>query len=334
MPRQIRVQYKGALYHVLSRGNRREKIFRDASDKELFLETLGEVCERTGWKIHAYVLMDNHYHLLIETPEANLVAGMKWLQGTYTQRFNSRHKLVGHLFQGRYKALLIDPSETYFLRVSTYIHLNPVRAKIVAGGKKGSASFPWSSYGGYVEKRKRMEWLCVDKVLSCLKLLDTTQGRKKYREYLEQRINELRKSGSTLATAEEWGKLRRGWCFGSESFRDKSLKKVAKALSGKNRTSYSGRSMKGHDEKMAEFLVKEGMKVLGLSDKDLERQRKGSPEKICLAWLVRKNTSVQNGWIANRLSMGRATNMAHLLKRVESDLKNSKMVRSIKNVKL
>lgn len=92
----------------MCRGNRQENIFSDDRDREIFLNTLGEVVERTGWKIHAFVLMDNHYHFLLETPEPNLVDGMRWFQSTYTQRFNARHEVWGHLFQGRYKALLVD----------------------------------------------------------------------------------------------------------------------------------------------------------------------------------------------------------------------------------
>jgi REP element-mobilizing transposase RayT len=103
MARKPRIQYAGAVYHVICRGDRGESIFQDEIDRKQFLRCLGETCERSGWKIHAYVLMPNHYHLLLETPEPNLVVGMKWLQGTYTQRFNLRHGLRGHLFQGRYK---------------------------------------------------------------------------------------------------------------------------------------------------------------------------------------------------------------------------------------
>ena len=101
MARKARVEFPGAVYHVLDRGDRREAIFRDDADRELFLATLGQACGRTGWRVHAWVLMGNHYHLLLETPEANLVAGMRWLQMTYTVRFNRRHRLCGHLFQGR-----------------------------------------------------------------------------------------------------------------------------------------------------------------------------------------------------------------------------------------
>ena len=98
MPRKIRIEYPGAIYHVMSRGDHQEAIFRDAEDRARFLDTFGEACEKTGWRVHAYVLMGNHYHLLLETPEPNLSVGMKWFQSTYTQRFNSRHKVFGHLF--------------------------------------------------------------------------------------------------------------------------------------------------------------------------------------------------------------------------------------------
>src|ERR1017187_7501223 len=115
MARPIRIQYPGATYHVMARGTHGQEIFQDDQDRQRFLETLGEACEKTGFRIHAYVLMGNHYHLLVETPEGNLVAGMKWLLGTYTGRFNRRHKEFGHLFSGRYKALIVDGSGNGYL---------------------------------------------------------------------------------------------------------------------------------------------------------------------------------------------------------------------------
>ncbi len=136
MARKPRVEFAGATYHVMCRGNRQESVFRDQKDCERFLDTLGELSERNGWLIHAFVLMGNHYHLLLETPEPNLVDGMRWLQSTYTQRFNARHKVWGHLFQGRYKALPVDEGE-YFRTVADYIHLNPARAHCL-DLKKGS----------------------------------------------------------------------------------------------------------------------------------------------------------------------------------------------------
>ncbi|HWY75166.1 MAG TPA: transposase, partial [Verrucomicrobiae bacterium] len=114
MARPVRIEYPGAAYHVMARGNQGQPIFKDVQDRKRFLETLQESHEKTGWLVHAYVLMRNHYHLLVETPEGNLVAGMKWLQGAYTQRYNARHEVFGHLFQGRYKALILDGKDANY----------------------------------------------------------------------------------------------------------------------------------------------------------------------------------------------------------------------------
>src|SRR6266545_4622065 len=126
MARKLRIQYPGAIYHVMNRGDRSQRIFLDDQDQRRFLETLGEACGKTGWQVHAYCLMTNHFHLVVETPQANLVAGMKWFLGTYTIRFNRRHKLFGHVFSGRYKSLIVDSSGSGYLRtVWDYVHLNP-----------------------------------------------------------------------------------------------------------------------------------------------------------------------------------------------------------------
>src|SRR4249920_2308050 len=117
MARRLRIQFPGALYHVLSRGDRREPIVLDDTDRARFIETLGEACVKTGWQVHAFVLMPNHFHLVVETPEANLAAGMKWFLGTYTARFNRRHAMTGHLFSGRYKALLVGGKGGYLRTV-------------------------------------------------------------------------------------------------------------------------------------------------------------------------------------------------------------------------
>ncbi len=141
MARPIRIEYKGALYHITSRGNARENIFIDDEDRTLFLDVLASVIERSNWLCHAWCLMDNHYHLLIETPEGNLSKGMRQLNGVYTQRSNRRRNRVGHLFQGRYKSIIVD-KENYLLEVSRYVVLNPVRAKAV----ERPGEWKWSSY--------------------------------------------------------------------------------------------------------------------------------------------------------------------------------------------
>jgi len=141
MARPLRIEYPGALYHLTSRGDGQEDIFLDDADREEFLSVLASVVERFGWRAYAYCLMDNHYHLMVETPQANLSKGMRQLNGVYTQRVNRRHSRVGHVFQGRFKAILVD-KQNYLLELSRYVVLNPVRAKAV----KDPGRYRWSSY--------------------------------------------------------------------------------------------------------------------------------------------------------------------------------------------
>ena len=161
MSRPLRLEFIGALYHVTSRGDRREEIYDTDQDRESFLAILGEVCERYNWVCHAYCLMSNHYHLLIETPDANLSKGMRQLNGVYTQTYNRANDKAGHVFQGRYKAILVE-KEAYLLELSRYIVLNPVRAKMVRSAK----DWRWSSYRATVGQSPTPSWLTTDWVLS------------------------------------------------------------------------------------------------------------------------------------------------------------------------
>jgi REP element-mobilizing transposase RayT len=142
MPRQRRIQYEGAIYHLTSRGDRREEIFWDDLDRKSFLQTLGAACQKTGRQVHAYCLMSNHFHLVVETPRANLVEGMKWLLGTYTMRFNRRHKLSGHLFAGRYKSLLVDGATPWLFAHGMRLRAFESGAGQVAGKAGAIAKLP------------------------------------------------------------------------------------------------------------------------------------------------------------------------------------------------
>jgi putative transposase len=161
MVRPLRLEFSGALYHVMSRGNRREALYLDDTDFARFLTTLGEVCDRFNWVVHAYCLMSNHYHVLIETPDGNLSRGMRQLNGVYTQWFNRRHRKVGHLFQGRYKAILVQ-KEAYLLELSRYVVLNPVRAGMVAAPEE----WFWSSYRAALGQEEAPDWLETDWLLA------------------------------------------------------------------------------------------------------------------------------------------------------------------------
>lgn len=160
MSRPLRIELAGGLYHVTSRGDRREAIYRDEQDRTDWLTVLGEVCSRFNWRCHAYCEMSNHYHFVVETPEANLSKGMRQLNGVYTQRVNRRHGLVGHLFQGRFKGILVE-RDAYLLELARYVVLNPVRAAMVSE----AGEWPWSSYRAMVGQAPAPGWLETDWLL-------------------------------------------------------------------------------------------------------------------------------------------------------------------------
>lgn len=180
MSRPLRLAFPGAIYHITSRGNAREPIFLSDLDRQQFLSLLGTCIDRFNWVCHAYCLMDNHYHLLIETPDANLQEGMRQLNGIYTQKFNRLHARVGHVFQGRYKAILVE-RDSYLLELCRYIVLNPVRAKMV----QEAGQFSWSSYQATAGQIACPKWLETDWLLSQLSVRKTT-ARKKYAQFVTQ----------------------------------------------------------------------------------------------------------------------------------------------------
>ncbi len=294
MARKLRVEYPGAIYHVLNRGDRREPIFEDDADRRRFLETLWETCAKTGWQVHAYCLMSNHFHLVIETPQANLVAGMKWFLGTYTSRFNRRHKLFGHLFSGRYKALVVDGSGNGYLRtVGDYVHLNPVRAKLI-GAERPLTAFRWSSYPEYLKPpSRRPAWLRVDRLLGEAGIpRDTAAGRRQFALRLEERRGQ--ESGG------DWKAIRRGWCLGDETFRKELLAQMTEKMGEHH---YGVERQESATEK-AEQIVRMALDKANWTDKDLERQRKGDRWKVRLAARLRRETTMTLKWIAERLHMG------------------------------
>ncbi len=298
MARKIRVEFEGAIYHVMCRGDRRENIFDDETDRERFLETLGQACERTGWKIHAYVLMSNHYHWLLETPRPDLVAGMRWFQSCITARHNRRHRKSGHLFQGRYKAMLVEPGRSgYFSAVSDYIHLNPARAQLI--GKKGSLeSYRWSSFPAYlIAPRGRPAWLETSMVLGELGLSDRPSGRRAYARRMERRAREG-------MSEEQLREVRRGWVLGGEAFRDRVLDWMESKQHGQRRRVRREESDSEHGQRHAERIIQEMLGVLGIGEGQLLPTRKGDWRKRVIAHRVRQQTSVSLRWLAGRLQMG------------------------------
>lgn len=314
MPRKLRVQFEGAVYHVMNRGDRKEPIFRDDADRERFIQTLGETCAKTGWQVHALCLMGNHFHAVIETPRANLVDGMKWFLGTVTMRFNRRHRLTGHLFAGRYKAVLVDgDSPGYFRTVCDYVHLNPVRAKLLKEGQPLS-SYAWSSYRQYLEAPgRRWAWLRTDRLLGEMGFSkDSAAARQAFRKQMEARRE-------SEGDHPDWDSIRNGWFFGSDELRQELLAKATTRVGAQN----FGRERRETDEQKAELLVGRELRRRGWAEKDLVRLPKGDAGKVAIARQLRSETTMTLKWIASRLKMGAWTYVSNLL-RQQSDSVNSK----------
>jgi len=303
--RKLRIEYPGAVYHVMSRGDRREPVFNGEQDYELFLRTLEEACRKAHWQVHAYCLMRNHFHLVIETPQPTLVAGMKWLLGTYTARFNRRRRQFGHLFSGRYKALVVDGSgDGYLKTVCDYVHLNPVRAKLIEAAQPLEA-FRWSSYPLYLAgPRRRPPWLRVDRLLGEWRIAkDSAAGRRALGEGMERRRQE--------DLTGEFKSVERGWCLGGEEFRSELLEQVTRSPG----TSHYGEAVQEAVADRAERMVKGRLKAMGWTEQDLAARRKGDAAKVKLAASVRAETTMPLAWVAERLRMGSRGYLAWLLHR-------------------
>jgi len=202
MARPLRIEISGGLYHVTSRGDRREDIYFSDDDRHTWLEVFSQVCERFNWVCHTYCQMTNHYHIVVETPEGNLSQGMRQLNGVYTQSVNRAHGRVGHVFQGRFKGILVE-KDAYLLELSRYVVLNPVRAGMVAD----SRDWPWSSYRATLGEKAVPKWLETDWVLGQF-AADREQAIHRYVDFV--------RAGVGLPSL--WENLKNQIYLGGESF--------------------------------------------------------------------------------------------------------------------
>ena len=313
MARPLRFQYAGAAYHVMARGDGGKAVFEEDKDRFDFIDRLGNVCGSHGWRIHAWVLMGNHFHLLVETPEPNLVTGMKTLLGGFSQAWNRRRKRMGHVFQGRYKSVPVSGEKCdawYFRIVADYIHLNPARAGLAGGNRGPLAIYRWSSVTSYAGG-KTPPWLIHDRVLRAFELARDGRGRRAYVAWLEARAAE----GGKI-TPEATKALRQGWHLGPESFRDRLLALLDGAKKIRLKGSQAGGPLREHGAAEAERLLLKALPALQLpsTTKELALFRKSDPRKASVAILLRKRTAVASGWIAERLAMGHASTVSRLAK--------------------
>lgn len=295
MPRKLRIEYEGALYHVLNRGNYRRDIFETVGAAQTFVKVLEEASSQYSWRIYAYVLMRNHYHLAIETPKPNLVDGMHWLQSTVATRFNRFRSERGHLFQGRYQAILLEDSAT-LARVVNYIHLNPVRAKLVTADQ--AMNFRWSSLARFI-RGDRFSQLVAEPWLEALSLSDNKEGWKTYQSLLSDLSNnqeEQKRQG--------FAQLSHGWAIGTDGWRK------ALAQDHAHRRLFAGVD-KEQSRELKEARWRQCLIELIDREKrtwqDVVSAPKNAPWKIKIAKSLRQSEGASVAWLAQNLHMGKTS---------------------------
>jgi REP element-mobilizing transposase RayT len=309
MARPLRIEFEGALYHITSRGNERRSIYRKEADYRKFLTLLSDLPKRYGIITHGYVLMNNHYHLLCETPRANITRGIHYLNSSYTGYFNRKYKRAGHLFQGRYKGLLIE-KDNYLLLLSRYIHLNPVRA----GLAENPEDYKWSSYSEYIGKSKKKEWVMYEWILSQFDK-DGSKALGFYKEFIEEGIG---------LNENPFKELKMGLILGSERF----IEKVKSRIKLKKRREIPESRFFSRIVKYEE-IISAIIKRFKISEKEIKEagKRENLARKICL-YLLRTQTDMSNKEIGEKFDIG-YTGVSQAVSRVKREMKKNQRVKKI-----
>jgi putative transposase len=307
MARKLRLEYAGACYHVINRGNYRRDLFSGKGAAESFEATLFEACSRFEWRLHGFVIMRNHFHLAVETPQPNLSEGMRWLQATWAARFNRFRGECGRPFQGRYKALHVEPGHA-LAQVAHYIHLNPVRAHVLSVERL--PEFRWSSLHHFPQKTRPAFLDSATVLREAGGLPDTRAGWRRYVAYLDALAEE-----DSKRREDKFGRLSRGWVIGSPSFKAdlraelKNVHHKRFELLGADRQAHLEVKIEVWGERLEAFA-----QVLKFA---LDRlpPKKLAPEKVLLAAAMKASTSASNAWLAERLDMGQPATVSQFVRR-------------------
>jgi REP element-mobilizing transposase RayT len=305
MPRTLRIQLPGACYHVINRGNYRHAIFATEGAANAFLKTLFEAVQRYGWKLHAYVLMSNHYHLALETPRPNLVEGMHWLQGTFSNRFNRFRNERGHVFQGRYKALILEDT-TILCRVVDYIHLNPVRAGIVA--PEHVDKYAHGSLVDFLKKKRPAG-------LECAKWLERRGSRQDWTGGIKSYVEYLRQLGSSEQEQKKAGleKLSRGWALGTHGWKQALARELSQRIFVEGLGAEEISEVREH---RWEGTFEKALEKENKTRKDILTKPRAQQWKIRVAKALREE-GVAVGWISKNLHLGKASSVRSYMSRLE-----------------
>lgn len=311
MARPLRIEYPGAIYHVMSRGNGRQKIFHDDGDFQRLLEGLESAVRKFDWLVMTYVWMPNHIHLFLKTPQPNLSAGMQYLLSGYANWFSKRHQRPGHLLQSRFKGELIE-DDTYFWNVSRYIHLNPTRGRrpLVTHPR----DWPWSSYPAYDQRRKRLDWVAYDLLLAAwqgeMGGRDPAAG---YRRFVEASLKD--------PPVNPFRSAAHGWLLGNDKFVNKIRRKIRDPQNADEVP--TAKRLRGLELAGVLEAVARHYKV---SVEQLAKARRGDVTRAVAAWLARRYTSATRREISTALGLGHPDSAGNMVRRIQRErVKNARL---------
>jgi putative transposase len=314
MSRPLRVEYPGAIYHVICRGNARQQIFRDDDDYQRLVDGLALTVGRYGWELFSFVLMPNHFHLFFRTPQPSLSRGMQYLASGYANWFAKRHRRPGHLLQGRFKSQLVE-DESYFWSVSRYVHLNSVRGKrpLVSHPR----DWPWSSYPGYASRRARVDWVAYGFVYAAWQGdMGGHDPETAYRRYVERGLTDEPENPFRDATG--------GWLLGSSKFVDQIRARVRQT------GQYDDDELPAALRLPAVDLVTIQSAVAahyGVDPRTFRNRRSSSISRDVAAWLCRQLTTCTLRELAVIFGLGHADSVRNLTRRVDRALPDSRKLR-------
>jgi REP element-mobilizing transposase RayT len=310
MPRRLRLQYPDAIYHLMARGNGRQDIVRDDIDHDRLLAHLGRTAVRCSWRVYAFAVLSNHLHIVLKTPQPNLSRGMQSFLSAYANGWSRRHHFSGHVFQGRYRAELVE-DESYLWTVTRYVHLNPVRARLT----EHPASWAWSSFPGYAHRGRRLDWVAYDELLASWDgAFGGSDPAGAYRRYVAAGISEPPES--------PWNEAYNGWVLGSQAF----LNRV-KAIVGAK----PGRELRRESRLIQAIPLPRVIDVV-CEYYDIERTelgRRGSRllARAALAYVARARTPATNAELAPILGLSRPESVPNLTRQFRARLTTDARVR-------
>jgi len=312
MARRLRIQYSDAIYHVMARGNGRQDVVAGDSDRERLLTCLERAVKRSGWIAYAFVFLTNHLHLVLKTPRPNLARGMQLFLSSYANGWARLHRQSGHLFQGRYRTELVE-DETYLWVLTRYVHLNPVRAGLVAQPD----AWRWSSCPGYFSRRARLDWIAYEELLAAWTgEFGRTDAGASYRRFLQAGVN--------CPPAAPWAEARHGWVLGSERFLERVRERLREQPPSHRDLRREERLLHGLD---LGRVIEAVCRLYGVDAGELAARGSRSPARAALAYLAKQHTECTRAEIVPILGLSRPESVPNLSARFAALLRSDKGAR-------